>query len=638
MAIFRLCHLWVRILLLMLGLTVFQQVEAQNLIKNGDLTDPNLLADLAPWLEASSPFLRESNCFRFDEFFLERLSNVPEPFSVALLGMAVALGVLVRHNRRAGKLIYQTGWVAACLFMPLVAQAQLQPGNVITKSVPLTTFKLQLEEIVRIPNSAPGAGTDNQWARIEQTNASGDGTGRLFLSEQRGKMYHFDPYATNPTPTLLFDASQHVPDFRLETPDTKQAGMRGFAFHPEAFTPGAPGFKKFYTANVHSKGSAKWQTINEWDLALHPDNSLDSIDTSSRRQVLRVDNDPNGHWISTIAFNPNVHPGDSDYGKLFVEFGDGGKWRRPQNGQDRTNLLGTISRINPLQDGSNPYTIPADNPFVGADGGIREEIWAYGFRNPHKITWDTGGDGKMIISEIGQANIEEINLGVKGANYGWYEREGTYAYQKPSNRPNPTIPSHLPSNHASDNYTYPVAQYDNSPNGTFASGSTAVAGGFVYRGSKIPELYGKYLFANFGKDNEGPIYVVDVDELVLRDDFSDLAIPGADLSALHDGFLAPIQKLQLTDSLGVNIDFIDLVRDASGRSSQNRTDIRFGLDAVGEIYVTSKKDGWVRRFVATVPEPATGAMILLGICTLLHWRQRNEYLFCYHHEDQRIDF
>ncbi|MEM7316250.1 MAG: PEP-CTERM sorting domain-containing protein, partial [Planctomycetota bacterium] len=116
--------------------------------------------------------------------------------------------------------------------------------------------------------------------------------------------------------------------------------------------------------------------------------------------------------------------------------------------------------------------------------------------------------------------------------------------------------------------------------------------GYVYRGSQVSELRGKYIFGNFGSDGEGQIYAVDVDQLEDRDDFSNL-------TSLDGGFLAPVQQLQFVDADGDPITLLDLVRDRSGNNSQTRTDMRFGIDNNGEVYISSKKDGWIRRFVGT---------------------------------------
>ena len=145
-----------------------------------------------------------------------------------------------------------------------------------------------------------------------------------------------------------------------------------------------------------------------------------------------------------------------------------------------------ILRIDPLgTTGSNgEYGIPPSNPFVGVDGALGE-IWAYGLRNPHRFSWDTGGTNKMFIGHIGEKNIDSVYPGIAGANYGWNEREGSFLFQKSD--PNVVYP--LPANDADFGYTYPVAEYDHDE-------GFALVGGFVYRGSNIPILQGKYIFGD----------------------------------------------------------------------------------------------------------------------------------------------
>ncbi|MEO2046130.1 MAG: PQQ-dependent sugar dehydrogenase [Pirellulales bacterium] len=341
--------------------------------------------------------------------------------------------------------------------------------------------------------------------------------------------------------------------------------------------------------------------VSEWSL-----NASGNVIASSRRDILTQSQPRGDHNIGKVAFNPNLSPGDPDYGNMYISFGDGGNYRSPSaggsdttlspNGQDTTNFLGAMLRIDSLQGGSDPYTVPADNPF-GGQAGILDEIWAYGLRNLHQFSWDRGGNGDMLIADIGQRNIEEVNIGVQGANYGWSVREGTFDMTGKA-PDNPIAADVLPANHPSDSYTYPVTQYDHDADNT-GQNNAAIAGGFVYRGTQVAELRGKYIFGNFGTfgrfgkpDDFQDIYAVDVDQLQLRDDFSDLA-------SLSDVFLAPLQKLSLVDSSGDPIQLLDLVRQKSGNNSQTRADMRFGIDAEGEIYVTSKKDGTIRCFIGT---------------------------------------
>lgn len=480
--------------------------------------------------------------------------------------------------------------MAAVGFGLQMAEGQtLTPANPIAGTMPRTSFSLQLEELTQLPDSSSGS---NRFARIEQITPALDEAGKLYVQDQRGRFYSYTP--GDPSPSLLFDFSANIPNFRN---GNQQSGVRGFAFHPNAFTsPEMPGYRKMYTAHeieTAPGGNSHTSVVSEWTL-----NSLGRPINNSRRDILTQVQPRGDHNIGKLAFNPNLSSGDPDFGNLYISFGDGGNYRTDvgdttlnPNGQDNSNFLGTMLRINPLESGNDAYTIPADNPFL-SDGNILDEIWAYGLRNPHQFSWDTGGNNDLLIADIGQSNIEEVNLGVAGANYGWSIREGTFDMtgKLPGN---PIAADVLPANHVNDPYTYPVIQYDHDPDNDNVQDNAAIAGGFVYRGSLIPELYGKYVFGNFGSDlNSQDIFVVDVDQLQVRDDFTNL-------SSLSDGFLAPVQILNLVDGNGNPTTFLNLVRQKSGNNGQSRADIRFGIDEYGEIYVSSKKDGTIRRFVTT---------------------------------------
>lgn len=180
-----------------------------------------------------------------------------------------------------------------------------------------------------------------------------------------------------------------------------------------------------------------------------------------------------------------------------------------------------------------------------------EEIWAYGLRNPHRFYWDTEAEKKMLIVDIDQAFIEEINLGIKGANYGWGEREGTWVITEE----NENVLYPLPDNDSQFNYTYPVAQYDHDkPANIQGEYPVAIARGYVYRGQAIPELFGQYIFADFGRDAR--FFHVPVDELIL-------------------GKQAAIKQLRILQN-NQEISLLDLV-------NQQRSDVRLGVDETGEI-------------------------------------------------------
>lgn len=464
------------------------------------------------------------------------------------------------------------------------AVAVLPAQNPISTNIPKHTWSMELEDVITIPNSS------GQRPRLEFLTGGGL-PGLAYVLDQRGKVYSFDPSAANPSSTLFLDLTTEVPAFR----DGNQQGLRGLAFHPNFNNAGTDGYRNFYTSHSRTAFGGPLvgdpviygapssvdhdSVVGEWTI-----NANGTVDTNSYRELLYVGQTRSDHNIGQIGFNPNASTGDDDFGNLYIALGDGGGVQDPQNlAQNLNQPLGSYLRIDPLESGSDPFSVPINNPFRVSDSltTSRNLIWAYGLRNAHRFTFDTDGDGKMLISDIGQGSIEEINLGVAGANYGWDAREGTYVTTG-----NPDVLDDLPVNHPTDNFTYPVAQYDHTNN--LFNGSSAVVGGSVYRGSDVPQLTGMYLFGDFAS-NHGPIFAVDVDDLVQRDDFSDLA-------NLDDGRLAPFAEVQLTKN-GVEKTFRDIIADQLG-FSQNRTDLRFGVGPDNEIYVLNKRDGVVRRIAS----------------------------------------
>ena len=478
--------------------------------------------------------------------------------------------------------IFAVGQFVFCLD----AFAVLPFRNPINVDIPKVAWSIELEDVVTIPDS------NNNAPRLEFLTSGGT-PGLAYVLDQRGKIYSFNPGSANPTPTLFLDLTAEVPAFR----DGFQQGARSLAFHPDFNSQGTDGYRKFFTSHSRTAfggsvvgnpvilgapsppGVDHDSIVGEWTV-----NANGTVDTNSYRELLYVGQTRSDHNIGQIGFNPNVNSGDADYGKLYVAMGDGGGVQDPFNqGQNLSQPLGSYLRIDPLASGGNPFTVPGDNPFRVSSypETVQNLIWAYGFRNAHRFSFDTGGEGKMLISDIGQGSIEEINLGVAGANYGWDIREGTYLTTSSEN-----ILDNLPSNHATDAFTYPVAQYDHTNNLLFRS--AAIVGGSVYRGTEVPQLTGLYLFGDFAR-NSGPIFVVDVDDLIQRDDFSDLA-------NLNEGHLAPFAEVQLTSN-GVEKNLLEIVTAESGQL-QSRTDLRFGVGPNGEIYVLNKRDGMVRKIVS----------------------------------------
>ena len=472
------------------------------------------------------------------------------------------------------------------VFIALAGTANGQTGNPISGSAQIAHWSFLLEDVVQIPNSVDGT------PRLEFLTGN-PANGLAYVIDQHGPIYSFDPNEANPTASLFLDPDSAVGNLT----DGNESGVRGLAFHPDFDNVGTAGYRKMYTALSRNSssdvvgnpvifgspgGTNHFGVIGEWTV-----NANGTVNLNSYRELLRIRQPFSNHNSGHIGFNPTASSSSSDYGKLYIAVGDGGSSGGPFDLSldiDATPVPyphGKILRIDPIASGGDPYTIPGDNPFAGQNNRI-EEAWAYGLRNPHKFAWDRA-TGEMYISDIGQGVVEEISVGHSNANYGWNDREGAYVYT------NTGSVSPLPVDHASDSFTYPVAQYDHiGSNGI--SGSSAVVGGSVYRGNDVPELTGMYLFADFAT-NPGPIFAVDVDNLIERNDFTNI-------TNLDNGRLSPYVEVEIRDV--VDKDFRQFLRDANNNQSYTRTDTRWGAGPDGELYILNKRDGMVRRIAGVV--------------------------------------
>lgn len=298
--------------------------------------------------------------------------------------------------------------------------------------------------------------------------------GRLYIVEQGGKILIHENGAVLETP--FFDFAPLIGNSGGER------GLLGLAFHPEYATNG-----RFYVNYTDTAGATT--------LALYCRYADDEYraDPATAMVMLTILQPFSNHNGGMLAFGPD--------GYLYIASGDGGSGNDPQNnGQALDTLLGKILRID--VDGDAPYRIPADNPLVGV-AGAAPEIWAYGLRNPWRMSFDRE-TGDLWIADVGQNALEEINLqpaaSAGGENYGWRNREGSQC------RPGETN-CELPG--AVD----PIYDYAQD-------GSQSVTGGYVYRGSAIPALTGTYFFADFiagtvcslTRDDQGNVTVVNETE------------------------------------------------------------------------------------------------------------------------------
>lgn len=305
---------------------------------------------------------------------------------------------------------------------------------------------------------------------------AGDGSGRLFIAEQGGWIRTVQNGALHPTPFL--DLSQ-----RVALGD--EQGLLGLAFHPDFAVPGAFGQGKFYvyySAPATVAGTHHDSVISEFRVSPGDPNLAELV---SERVVLRFSQPFYNHNGGDLKFGP-------DDGLLYISSGDGGSGSDPQNNaQNRSTLLGKILRIdvNGNNGPTGQYGIPATNPFVG-QSGVREEIFAYGFRNPFRMSFDDGLNGaaspdRLFVGDVGQSAWEEVDLVTAGGNYGWRLREGAHPFNTTDPQPG--------------NLIDPIAEYPNPTQGQ------AVIGGFVYRGDAFPTLRGFYIFA----DLTGRIFVLE---------------------------------------------------------------------------------------------------------------------------------
>jgi len=328
--------------------------------------------------------------------------------------------------------------------------------------------------------------------------AAPDHSERLFIIDQVGKIWIADGHG-NKLSTPFMDVGSKLAPL---SPNYDERGLLGFAFHPDYMQNGR--FFIYYTLPPRTGGPQQgesWNNLSRISEFRVSAANPDMADMSTEKVILEWDDPQGNHQGGTIAFGPD--------GYLYIAIGDGGgandngaghvdDWYATNtggNGQDiEANLFGNILRID-VNSGS-PYGIPADNPFVNKPG--KDEIYAYGFRNPYRFSFDMGGTRQLYASDAGQALYEEINLVKKGGNYGWNVKEGTHCFNAANNMEE--LPN-CPDTDAFGNALIdPVIEMNNlqNPKGGKA---TTIIGGNVYRGHSIPGLQGKYIFGTF---SQGP--------------------------------------------------------------------------------------------------------------------------------------
>ncbi|MDO3704359.1 PQQ-dependent sugar dehydrogenase [Micromonospora sp. C28SCA-DRY-2] len=477
------------------------------------------------------------------------------------------------------------GLTAAALVLSTLVAAPARAADPIDDPViempTQSRLGLVLTEYASFPQSVPTpAPTDQRLMRTARINTImelPDGSGRRAVPDLNGKLYLVE----DGVPHVYLDvAATFAP--RFFSGRGLGQGFGYVAFHPEFGSNG-----RFYTIHTE-QASATTEVpdyvqsstlfhgvITEWTAS---DPAADTF-AGSRREILRIGFGGQIHGVQEINFNPTATRHDSDYGLLYLAVGDGGLGVRNSDPQNLAMPHGKLLRIDPrgTNSANGQYGIPATNPFVGRAGALGE-IYAVGFRDPHRFSWDRA-TGRMYLGHIGEHAVEAIYEVRAGDNFGWSEREGAYVFDKTASNPcDKLLP--LPADDASYGYTYPVAAYDHDPapgwNCTSDVG-VAVAGGFVYRGKELPALRGKYVFGDL------------VDGRVLYTEANRMR---------RGAGLAPIHRLALFDAAGNPVRMQDL-SGPGAPGDPNRVDLRFGTDAAGELYILAKANGKVWKVTGT---------------------------------------
>jgi hypothetical protein len=466
----------------------------------------------------------------------------------------------------------------------------------------------------------------------------------FFVNDLNGPLYILDKPTRTFTTYLNFNGreGQHGIFHKLPTINGFGNGFISFVFDPAYAQNG-----KFYTVHLEDTelpgstmpDNANFPGLKTADYTVTPPiktpgptvresvliewtdtNPSNNTFEGTARELMRVQFNTRIHPMADPIFNPTARPGDPDWRVLYIASGDGGSGESG-NSEMRSNpqrldtLVGKILRIvpdlNEHKDTSTVspngrYRVPNDNPFV-SKSGARPEIWAYGLRNPSRLSWDVDpanpGNDHLIADVIGLHTWETVVIIHKAANYGYSLREGNQKLElnnKTAELPqDDKIPVQIDAN-TTDGVvapSYPVIQY-----GHVNGGGDAVSSGFVYRGKAIPALRGKYIF---GDISTGNIWYVDYKEMLAADDGNPKTL--AEMHPVRIRWSKPGGGSELYGSMAPITEAAYHARGgtASGLpgtaavAERGRSDIHFCVDLDGELFILSKSDGMIRAVVGS---------------------------------------
>ena len=491
--------------------------------------------------------------------------------------------------------------IVALLALGPAAAASAQITNPVPEPIEKRGLMIEIRDVARLPQTRGMRPPEEDvnpagWARVSFVRELPNGL--LFANDSRGFLYILD--GSDP-PTLYLNFAELFP---FAAYNRLESGFIGFDFHPEFArnglfytvhgerAQGNPATPDFIPPGYGPADVTYHNVITEWRATNPAANAFEG----TRRELLRVAHVVNSltHPMGNVEFNPTSRPGDPDYGLLYTSGSDLGfsNGRGPNaNNPGQTgrldSVIGAILRFDPRSPsetggtkGLGDYTVPAINRFAAdGDPNTLGEIYAYGFRNAHRLSWDLT-DGTMFASDIGMGHVEEINIVNEGENYGWMRREGFFenGIVRPGGALNQLhpLPETVLTGREKDSFAYPVAIYDHDE-------GQAVTNGFTYHG-RIEALRGKFIFGDLVR---GRLFAADLDAVKAADD----GIPRT---------VAPVEEIQLytRNSHGerVYVTFRELVERANGATA-TRAGLHLSRSRDGEIFLTSRQDGMIRMLV-----------------------------------------
>jgi mono/diheme cytochrome c family protein len=507
-------------------------------------------------------------------------------------------------------------------------------GLAARQSAPRLVLELQDYAAAPITADNADANTRAQLARINYLRDEPGGR-RFFVNDLNGRLYVLDKQSRAFTTYLDFNGlggrAGLFPKFTFQR--NFATGLTSFIFDPDYANNGT-----FYTLHMEdpsTPGSAMPRSgvVPGLDLSAYAPtpavptptvngqidrevvlvewrdrNIANATFEGTAREILRVQYPLAPHPLGEMAFNPAARPGDPDWCVLYLGAGDSqsGEQRdsRRLNPQRLDTLVGKILRIVPdvrehtstsTVSENGRYRIPNDNPFTTIDGA-RKEIWAYGLRNPHRLTWDVDPPAaapRLLAFNIGLSAWETVDVIHKGANYGYPLREGTQS-MSPANGMGPlpeddSIPVQISDvvTRGAVTPSYPVIQYPH----TRDAGGDAIAGGEIYRGNLIPALRDKLIF---GDITTGRIWYADRADVLAADDGNPMTV--APIHEMEAGLRALTEEAyRRRGGTGAALPGMGAV------AGRGRVDVRFATDIDGELYLLTKSDGMIRKVVGVRP-------------------------------------